>query len=367
MFCGDFINLQDKLIIYSVSCVAKQIIDLLLPFLIFFLIYQTIVNLLQDAKKAIVVILCLLCASNFIGVFTGYFTTAIALPTVQNVAQTDSEMKCIWSFNIAPFISVSQAMFIAICCGLLLNQFSAETGKAIAVYAKKISSILLKVLLTIIPVFLIGFAIKIQHDKMLGVILRDYADVYLVVLCCQICYLFFAYMLVANFNFAKAMGYIKNMMPAAISAFSTMSSMTTMPFTIEGAQKNCKNKDIPALAVPLTANFHLIGDSIGIPIIVAAVSQSFGYAPIDFAHYVIFCCYFVLTKFSVAAIPGGGVMAMLPIISKCYGFSDEMLSLVAILYIIFDPVFTTVNVLFNGAFAIFIDKIMNKSKDKKST
>ena len=88
-------------------------------------------------------------------------------------------------------------------------------------------------------------------------------------------------------------------------------------------------------------------------------------------NYMIFALYFVLAKFSVAAVPGGGILVMLPILEKYLGFNSDMMSLITALYILFDPVITCANVLGNGAFAkmidrfvMFIDKKMARLKKK---
>lgn len=80
--------------------------------------------------------------------------------------------------------------------------------------------------------------------------------------------------------------------------------------------------------------------------------------------YFIFAFYFVLAKFSVAAIPGGGILVMLPILESYLGFNAEMMSLITAIYILFDPVITCVNVLGNGAFAVIVDKIVKPFKSK---
>nr|WP_269077747.1 cation:dicarboxylase symporter family transporter [Rickettsia felis] len=64
-----------------------------------------------------------------------------------------------------------------------------------------------------------------------------------------------------------------------------------------------------------------------------------------------------MAKFSVAAIPGGGIIVMLPILEQYLGFNTNMMSLITALYILFDPVITCANVLGNSAFVKLIDNI----------
>lgn len=151
------------------------------------------------------------------------------------------------------------------------------------------------------------------------------------------------------------------MLPAAISGFSTMSSAASMPLTIIGVENNAKNKDVALSVVPATVNIHLVGDCFAIPIFAYAVLKSFGMAEPSLFNYLIFTFYFVLAKFSVAAIPGGGIIVMLPILEGYLGFNGEMMSLITALYILFDPVITCANVFGNGAFAKMIDRFVVKN------
>ena len=87
-----------------------------------------------------------------------------------------------------------------------------------------------------------------------------------------------------------------------------------------------------------------------------AILKNFGVAEPSLWSYLIFSCYFVVAKFSVAAVPGGGIIVMLPIIESCFGFNADMLSLITALYILFDPVITTCNILGNGCLASILSR-----------
>ena len=169
----------------------------------------------------------------------------------------------------------------------------------------------------------------------------------------------------SKFNIRQSLSSIKNMLPAALSGFSTMSSAASMPLTLIGTERNAKNKDMVHTVVPATVNIHLIGDCIAIPCFAFAILKNYGLTQPHLFTYLIFTGYFVLAKFSVAAIPGGGIIVMLPILERYLGFNSEMLSLITALYILFDPVITSTNVLGNGAFAKMIDVMTYKGKSTK--
>jgi Na+/H+-dicarboxylate symporter len=94
--------------------------------------------------------------------------------------------------------------------------------------------------------------------------------------------------------------------------------------------------------------------------------KSFHVAEPSLFTYLSFALYFVIAKFSVAAIPGGGIIVMLPILENIFGFTPEMSSLITALYILFDPIITSANIAGNGAFAMVLNKISNLQFFKKS-
>ncbi|MGD9592430.1 MAG: cation:dicarboxylase symporter family transporter, partial [Candidatus Berkiella sp.] len=215
-----------------------------------------------------------------------------------------------------------------------------------------------------IPLFVIGFIVKLEHDGVVVTLVKDYALIFSMIAIAQFSYILLIYF-ISSTNIS-ALQSIKNMLPAAITGFSTMSSAAAMPLTIIGTQKNASNPDLARSVIPATVNVHLIGDCFAIPILAYAILKSFEIPEPMLLSYLVFSFYFVLAKFSVAAVPGGGIIVMLPILESYLGFNPQMLSLITALYILFDPVITCANVLGNGAFALVIDKIKDgvfKSKD----
>ena len=186
-----------------------------------------------------------------------------------------------------------------------------------------------------------GFIVKMQADGAIATIVKNYTLVFAIVLFAQISYIALAYFIASHFRVDEFLRSIKNMIPAAISGFST----------------NAKNKNLARLSIPITVNIHLIGDCIAIPIFAYAVLKNYAMPEPTIFTYIIFTFYFVLAKFSVAAIPGGGIIVMLPILEAYLGFNSDMLLFITAIYILFDPVITCVNILGNGAFAKMIDLV----------
>jgi len=360
-----FLPLLVKQGLYSISLSIKAVIVLLLPFVIFGLLFKAAVTLSKGATKIIGMILMLVCCSNFIstwlshyiGILIYHFDMSMIVPKKTN------GFIALWSLKLPPLLANDKAMFAGLALGIVASLVQPNASQAIAHKIEQFINQLLKGFVYIIPLFVAGFVVKLQEDGLIIMILKDYSAIFLLIAIAQFSYIAFVYLVLNNGRVKKCLHDIKNMTPAAISGFSTMSSAASMPLTIIGAEMNSSNKAIARTVVPLTVNIHLIGDCFAIPIFAYAVLKSFGMQEPSLLHYLTFVFYFIFAKFSVAAIPGGGIIVMLPILESHLGFNAEMMSLITALYILFDPVITCANVLGNGAFSKLIDRLVAPASD----
>ena len=358
---NSFIPLELKQIIYAVSLSIKTLIVFLLPFIIFGLLFKTMVVFARGATAIIGLILLCVCCSNALSTFLSHFVGEwiyqfdLSLLTPKNAASLTPT----WEWHLTKLISNDYAMFSGIGLGILLGSLVPEKAQKIAAHMDLVIAKILNSFTYLIPIFVAGFALKLQYDGEMAIIFKDYAFIFAFIAFAVFTYILSAYILLSGFDPKKFTSNVKNILPAAMAGFCTMSSAAVMPLTIAGAERNANNKNVARLVVPATVNIHLIGDCFAIPIFAYAVMKSFGMPEPTLLAYLVFTFYFVLAKFSVAAIPGGGIIVMLPVLESCLGFNAEMLSLITALYILFDLVITCANVLGNGAFAKLIDQLVS--------
>ncbi len=353
--------------LYGLSLSIKSIIIFLLPAVIFMLLFKTTAGLSSKATKIILFLLVGICCSNFISTLISYVIGSgiYHLDLSINLPKDSSGLNPSWTFSLPNLIGNDIAMFSGLILGVTLSLLKPKWAETISAQFDRAIGLILKFILCLIPIFIVGFMGKLIHDKVIENILYDYALIFLLVALAQFGYIFFIYLLANGFKFSPFISSLKNMLPAAIAGFGSMSSAAALPLTIIGASNNTNNSPLTRLIIPTTVNIHLIGDCFAIPIFAFAVMKSFGVADPSFLSYLSFAFYFVLAKFSVAAIPGGGIIVMLPILESQLGFSAEMASLITALYILFDPIITTANICGNGAFALFIHKLTTFYSNKK--
>lgn len=328
-----FIPLDVKSIIYGVSLSIKSLIVFLLPFIIFGLLFKVAANLAHNGTKVIVLILASVCISNFfstlisysIGSWIYHFDLSLVSP------QSTYELEPYWTFSLPKLIGNDKAMFAGLILGVIASFLKPDLARRASEYLEKGVMKILSFFVILIPLFVTGFMVKLQFDGVITRIIQDYAFIFVVIGLAQFTYIGFIYFVVNRFNVKRFLKSLQNMLPATIAGFSAMSSAAAMPLTILGAEANTDDPNLARSVIPATVNIHLVGDCFAIPIFAFAVLKNYGIEEPSLVNYLIFALYFVLAKFSVAAVPGGGILVMLPILESHLGFNAEMMSLITAL------------------------------------
>lgn len=353
-------------IIYAISLTLKSLIIFILPFLIFGLLFKTAVQLAQKATSLILFLLAFVCISNFLSTFLSYGVGLFAYGLDLSMSFPEEAVALIpaWDWSLPKYINNDTAMFSGLGLGIFTRLLSPVFAQYLSQLFERSVAVILRMLTYIIPFFIAGFVLKMCHEGTIMEIFSQYTRIFLIIAVAAFSYITLLYFLASGLRPATCCRKIRNMLPAAMVGFGSMSSAAAMPLTLLGTEKNAKTPELAKAIIPATVNVHLIGDCFAIPIFALAILKCFDLPAPDFSAYMSFAAYFVLAKFSVAAVPGGGILVMLPILENSLHFDPAMLSLITALYILFDPVITSANVMGNGGFAILVEKMLLKVAKK---
>lgn len=358
---SSILPLSLKTAFYSVSLFIKELLLFSLPVIIFSFVFNSITQMRERAVSFLVILLPMVCLSNFLSTNLSYILGHFIINGHMeglDLSPATQSLGALWQMNLPRPISNDMALGGGIILGLIMSYFKPKVSEKVAHNLMAVTSFLLKkCLLPVMPFFILGFALKLAHDEVLGVICQHYLKIFLILVGILVSYLVLIYGIAVNFRVSRWVAAMKNMAPAALTGLSTMSSAASLPLMIMGAEKNVASPDVVRGVIPATVNIHLMGDCFAIPLFAMALLLSFGQGFPSYETFVVFALYFVLAKFAVAAVPGGGILVMLPILEKYLGFSPEMLSLITVLYVTFDPIITSANVLGNGAFSMIFSKV----------
>lgn len=355
--------------LYSLGLSTKEIILFLLPLLIFGCGFRCVFQLKNESTKILLYLVALIILSNFIASWVGFgFIHVMPKELSAHSAEQLGALEPLWSFTLFKPISNRLALFGGILFAILLRAFQSQRNAQLSEKLNQFTSGLLSyVLLPLLPLFMMGFLIKMLYEGSLGVIFNQYLTLAMVLLISYGLYLTFIFLIAAYGNLKVAAKYVWHLLPAGWLGFSTLSGLAALPLSIQCSEKNIRHKPLAGGILPLSSNVHLIGESITLTILSLMVYwMHFGSLP-SIAMFMQYSFMWVVSAFSIAAVPAGSIMVMIPVFSSVLGFNAEMVAYMTLIYLFIEPLSTIINILGNGFIVILIDKIYNlkRSPDTK--
>ena len=290
---------------------------------------------------------------------TAYFVGQLSLPFINLTNQFNftniQEMQPILTLGIKPLIPSDKMMFSAVILGMIFYFKRSQNVNKLADSIQNLVNIFLKkYFIPCLPIYVVGFVL------MLSILFANYAQVFILICLLIVAYIALLYLIAANFSLKTFKKYLKEMFVPGLTGFTTISSAVTMPLTIAAVEKNTGDKSFARMIIPSTVNIHMIGHGLSIPVTALSILLLSGQDLPDITTFAQFVIYFCIAKFSASAVPGGGIIVILPILQSQLGFSAEMCSIIIMLDILQDAVLTSANVMGNGVFAIITHKLYKK-------
>lgn len=360
---GEILPYFVKSLLYAFSLTIKECLIFVLPFVIFSLVYNAISRLGGGAVKFIAMIVPLICCSNFLNTMLSYLAgvSFLKLGAFKSITQATTaianQLVPCFELSLPKLLSNDFALLAGMILGISSGFIEKSFLRRISSFFDLITRYFFKILIPVMPFFIMGTALKLQNDGMLSVIWTKYLSILLVFVMSAYGFVLIQFFLLSQMRIQKFLEYVKNIIPAVITGFGAMSSAAALPLSVKAAEMNSCNKKNAGIIVPSTVNIHLVGDCFFIPMMALAIMVSFGMDVPSVRQYLLFSIHFVMAKFAVAAVPGGGVLVMLPVLQTYLGFTPDMLGLITALYVLFDPIITSCNVAGNGAMAVIFDRI----------
>ncbi len=158
--------------------------------------------------------------------------------------------------------------------------------------------------------------------------------------------------------------FFKGMLPAMIFAFSSASSVGTLPVTRDCAEKLGARKDIASFVLPLGATINMDGTAIYQGVCAVFIATCFG-IDLTFGQMVTIILTATLASIGTAGVPGSG-MIMLTMVLTSVNIPVEGIALVAGVDRIFDMGRTVINITGDAACSIVVTGMEEKKEAGKA-
>ena len=156
--------------------------------------------------------------------------------------------------------------------------------------------------------------------------------------------------------------FFKGMAPAMIFAFSSASSVGTLPLTIECSEKLGADREVAAFTLPLGATINMDGTAIYQGVCAIFIASCFG-IDLTLAQMATIVITATLASIGTAGVPGAG-MVMLAMVLTSVGLPVEGIALVAGVDRIFDMGRTVLNITGDASCAVIVSNLEKKNAGK---
>ena len=184
----------------------------------------------------------------------------------------------------------------------------------------------------------------------------------MVLLTAYICYILHAVIVysatVATMGGMSPLTFFKGMAPAMILAFSSASSVGTLPLNMECCEKLGANKEVTSFVLPLGATINMDGTAIYQGVCAVFIAACYG-IDLTMGQIITIVLTATLASIGTAGVPGAG-MVMLAMVLTSVGLPVEGIALVAGVDRIFDMGRTTLNITGDASCAVIVSHMLNK-------
>ena len=327
---------------------------------------KTVVYYMCTTAFAVLLSLVLASGAKAMHLFTALSTTGLEYTPPEGQSLMDTFVNIFPSNAITPLANASMLQVIVISLllgfGILLAK---EKGMVAAQVVDSFNEVCQKIMDLIIRLSPIGVACLLcpvvaeNGPKVLG-------KLAMVLLVAYVGYAVHA--LVVYSLTVKALGgvgpmeFFKGMAPAMMMAFSSASSVGTLPFTLECSEKLGARREVASFVLPLGATINMDGTAIyqGVCAVFIASCYGINLSLGDMATIVLTA---TLASIGTAGVPGAG-MVMLAMVLESVNIPVEGIALVAGIDRIFDMGRTTINITGDAACAVIVSKMEDRKAER---
>ncbi len=349
----------------TISSCLRELLVFVLPFLLFSFVAVALSSIPREGMFFVLALIGLVFLSNFVNILisgsVGFFLLS-GTPS-KELHETSINLLPLFSLGLPKISSTIHALLAGIVVGFV-NSFHPNKyiGYVIHFLHDCTLKFMKKFFVPLLPLFVGGFLLKLFAEERMTGFVNENSSTCLMMCGFLLLYLFLWLCMAASFKKERAIDIFKNTFPAIITAFSTMSSAAALPLSLNAAEKNTKDKVLSDAVMPLTLNFHMVGDTIIVPILAMIVMLAFNHPLPSIYNFVMFGVFFVLNKFAGAGVPSGTIMVTVPVLKEFFGFDDSMIAFIIAFYGVIDPVATAGNVAANNFFVVIFQKLRKIAK-----
>jgi len=246
----------------------------------------------------------------------------------------------------------------AIFFGLALLSIEAEHREPVVRFFRGVGEAMLRLVRWVLVLAPLGvFALSLPLVARLGAVAIGALAAYvaLIAVATTVFALIVLYPAAAIFGRVPLEDFARAVFPAQAVAFSSRTSLAALPALIEGAQRRLgMTPETSGFLLPLASALFRVGAAMGLTVGAVFIARLYG-ADLTSAQVLTAAATAVLTSFSIPGIPGGSIIAMVPVLASV-GLPTEGIGVLLGVDTIPDAFRTTANVTGQMAAAVIAER-----------
>jgi proton glutamate symport protein len=246
----------------------------------------------------------------------------------------------------------------AVLFGLALLSIDMEQRETVVRFFRGVGEAMLRLVRWILVLAPLGvFALSLPLVARLGAVAIGALAAYvaLIAVATTVFALVVLYPAAAIFGHVPIERFARAVFPAQAVAFSSRTSLAALPALIEGAQRKLgMTAESSGFLLPLASALFRVGAAMGLTVGAVFIARLYG-ADLTTAQVVTAAATAVLTSFSIPGIPGGSIIAMVPVLASV-GLPAEGIGVLLGVDTIPDAFRTTANVTGQMAAAVIAER-----------
>lgn len=311
---------------------------------------------------AVAIVIGLAGGNLFKGMFPAIATTDLAYEAAESTSLMETVVNIFPSNFISPMVNANmlQIIVMALLIGFAIVSVGEKNVTVVNAF-NDLNEIFMKcmeMILKLSPVGVFCLLCPVIAENGPAII----GSLAMVLLTAYICY--FAHAVVVYSLTVGTLGglspvkFFKGMMPAILFAFSSASSVGTLPLNMECTQKLGASREVSSFVLPLGATINMDGTAIYQGVCAIFIAACYG-IELTLPQMLTIVLTATLASIGTAGVPGAG-MVMLAMVLTSVGLPVDGIALVAGVDRIFDMGRTTVNITGDACCSIIVSNMEKK-------
>lgn len=303
----------------------------------------------------------------FEGLFPKVATTDLTYEAAEATSFMDTIVNIFPSNFISPMVEANmlQIIVMALLLGFAIIMIGEEKNARVVRACNDLNDVFMKCMEMILKLSPIGVfcllcpVIASNGPAIIG-------SLAMVLLAAYICYIVHAVVVysiaVKTMGGLSPMEFFKGMLPAIMFAFSSASSVGTLPINMECVEKMGASKEVTSFVLPLGATINMDGTAIYQGVCAIFIAACYG-IHLTLPQMITIILTATLASIGTAGVPGAG-MVMLAMVLTSVGLPVDGIALVAGVDRIFDMGRTTVNITGDASCCMIVSNLEKKKEAK---